>query len=263
MNHGLTFEAAGARGPDLVFLHGIGGGAAAFLPQLRAFSPSFRCLAWNMPGYAGSRPVVPLTFAAMTDVLIRLLDARGIGRAHLIGHSIGGMVAQELAASRPERVASLVLSATSPAFGHADGAFQREFLARRLGPLEAGRRLDELAPDIVASLVGDRPDPDGVALAVRCMAAVPDLAYRAAMRCLVTFDRRDALAGYRCPVLLLAGECDGNAPPAMMERMAARIPGARLVTVAGAGHLANLERPDAFNRAVATFLTPLAGASAL
>jgi 3-oxoadipate enol-lactonase len=254
-----TFLAAGARGPELVLLHGVGGAAATFAPQLRHFAARFRCTAWNMPGYGGSPSIEPMTFHGLAAALLRLLDQRGIARAHLVGHSLGGMVAQELAATAPERVASLVLSATSPAFGPADGRFQRRFLARRLGPLDAGRSLAELAPGIVASLVGEAPDPEGVALARRCMAEVPEAAYRAALRCLVAFDRRAALAGYRMPVLLIAGGRDTSAPAAMMRRMAERIPGARLACIAEAGHLANLERPEAFDRLLDDFLTPLVG----
>jgi pimeloyl-ACP methyl ester carboxylesterase len=250
-----TFLAAGEGAPDLVLLHGIGGAAAAFAPQLRHLAGSFRCTAWNMPGYADSPPLEPMTFPGLAAALLRLLDHRRIARAHLVGHSLGGMVAQELAASAPERVASLVLSATSPAFGSADGDFQRAFLAPRLGPLDAGRTMAELAPEIVASLVGEGADPAGVELAQRGMAAVPETVYRAALRCLVSFDRRDALPNYRMPVLLIAGERDASAPAAMMRRMAGRIPGARFAVIAGAGHLANLERPESFNRLLDDFLS--------
>jgi pimeloyl-ACP methyl ester carboxylesterase len=108
--------------------------------------------------------------------------------------------------------------------------------------------------------VGVAPDPEGVALARRCMAAVPEAAYRAAIRCLVGFDRRDALVGYRMPVLLIAGGRDTSAPEPMMRRMAERIPGSRLAAIEAAGHLANLEQPAAFNRLLDEHLAPLAGA---
>ena len=84
--------------------------------------------------------------------------------------------------------------------------------------------------------------------------AVPEATYRAAIACLVTFDRRDALAGYEMPILVLAGETDTNAPAPMMEKMAGRIPGAEYVCMAGTGHLGNLENPAAFNEAVGSFL---------
>jgi pimeloyl-ACP methyl ester carboxylesterase len=86
------------------------------------------------------------------------------------------------------------------------------------------------------------------------MASTPASTYRAAVRCLVTFDERANLPNIRVPVLCLAGEHDRNAPPPMMERMAAKIPGARYVCLPGVGHLPNLEAPAAFNAAVLALL---------
>jgi pimeloyl-ACP methyl ester carboxylesterase len=87
------------------------------------------------------------------------------------------------------------------------------------------------------------------------MAAVPPATYRAAMRVLVGFDRRAWLPAITVPTLVLAGEQDGNAPPAVMQRMAEKIAGARYVELPGAGHLANMEQPDAFNDALRHFLS--------
>jgi 3-oxoadipate enol-lactonase len=244
-------------GPPIVFLHGIGGGADSWAPQLDALSLRYRTIAWNMPGYHGSPALEEMSFPALAETLLGMLDEFGLDRVHLVGHSIGGMVAQEFAASHPARLRSLILSATSPAFGRSDGDFQRDFIAKRLGPLDQGRSMASLAPAIVAELVGDDPDPAGVDLAWRCMASVPPDAYRQAMRCLVTFDRRDALAAIAVPTLLVAGERDTNAPAAMMERMAAKIPGARFAVIAGAGHLANLERPQTFAAVLSEFLASL------
>jgi 3-oxoadipate enol-lactonase len=164
------------------------------------------------------------------------------------------MVAQELAATQPERLRSLTLSGTSAAFGRADGAWQQTFVAERLAPLDRGLTLADLAPELLRGLLGADPDPDGVRQAIASMGRVPEATYRAAVRCIVTFDRRAALDEIVVPTLLLAGERDPVAPPAMMARMAARIPGARFMVLPGAGHLANLERPAAFNEALAGFL---------
>ncbi len=90
------------------------------------------------------------------------------------------------------------------------------------------------------------------------MSRVPPETYRAALQCLVVFDRRDALPRIAVPTLLIAGGADTVAPPAMMERMAAKIPGAHFVTIPGAGHLANLEQPATFNRVLGDFLSGVA-----
>ncbi len=246
-------EAGG--GEPLVFLHGVGGDSASWTPQLAAFSDGFRAIAWDMPGYGGSPALERMTFPALAQALVGLLDRLGLERVHLVGHSMGGMVAQEFAAGRPERVRTLVLSATSPAFGRPDGDFQKRFVEARIAPLEAGRTMADLADEMVETMMGPAAGAEGAAIARRSMAAVPEATYRAAIACLAAFDRREALAGYAMPVLVLAGETDANAPAPMMEKMATRIPGADYVCLAGTGHLGNLENPAAFNEAVAGFLS--------
>lgn len=240
-------------GPAVVFLHGIGGDAESWLPELEALADRYRAIAWDMPGYGRSPALPEMTFPALAVASKDLLDKLDIDRAHLVGHSIGAMVALEFAARFPSWVASLTLYATSPAFGKADGDWQQEFLKTRLAPLDAGKRMTELAPSIVESLIGDGPDPDGIARATAAMSRVPEAAYRAAMQCLVTFDQRGSLPGISVPTLVLAGEKDDNAPAAMMERMAAKIPGARFQVIPGAGHLAHFEQPDAFRAALDAF----------
>jgi len=241
-------------GPAVVFLHGIGGDGTSWLQDLEALSSRYRAVAWDMPGYGGSPALPEMTFPALAGALKDLLGTLGVDRAHLVGHSIGGMVALDFAARFPERVASLVLYATSPAFGKADGDWQREFLKARLAPLDAGKRMVEIAPAIVESLVGDNPDAQGITRATAAMGKVPEAAYRAAMGCLVTFDRRDALAGIAVSTLVLAGERDDNAPAGMMARMAAKIPEARFEVIPGAGHLAHFEQSAAFREILDGFL---------
>ena len=112
----------------------------------------------------------------------------------------------------------------------------------------------QLADGIVAEQAGDGPDLDGLALARECFARTPDSTYRDTVLALPGFDLRDALPRIGVPTLVLAGSLDRNAPPAGMRRMAGRIPGAEYIELSGAGHLAHLEQPAAFNAAVRTFL---------
>ncbi|HSD40536.1 MAG TPA: alpha/beta fold hydrolase [Burkholderiales bacterium] len=239
----------------VVLLHGVGGSAAAWAPQLDAIADA-GCLAvaWDAPGYGASAPIEPYDMPNLARALERLLDALPVRRRVLVGHSMGGMVAQEAATAFPQKIDGLVLSATSPAFGKADGAWQQGFLAQRLGPLDAGRTMAELAPALVAAMVGPDAEPPGVTAATEIMARVPGETYRKALHALVRFDRRDALAAIRVPTLVIAGERDANAPPAVMEKMAARIAGAEYRVLAGCGHLANLERPRSFNQLVLAWL---------
>jgi 3-oxoadipate enol-lactonase len=243
--------------PVMMMLHGIGGAAESFTPQMQAFSDDFNVVAWNMPGYGKSAPLQPLSFEALAEALAELMDDIDAATSHIVGHSIGGMVAQQFVAGYPEKVSSLTLVATSAAFGGRDGDFQRRFIADRLGPLDRGASMNELATSIIDSLTGDNPDPDTIQLAYRTMAGVSEATYRANMELLVTFDLRQNLGRIHVPVLLVAGEKDTNAPPVVMEKMGTFIPDARFECIKGAGHLVNLEQPAAFNDVLRNFLYSL------
>jgi 3-oxoadipate enol-lactonase len=239
----------------IVFLQGIGGAARLWDPQVRSFAAAgFDPVALDLPGYGGRPPVDTMDFASLADDVEASIARCGLDRPVLIGHSLGGMIVQAMLRRRPDGYRAAVLSCTSPAFGNPDGEFQRKFVDDRLGPLDAGKTMAELAPAIAGQVMGPGADPAGRALFVATMAAVPERTYRAAVRCLVTFDERANLARIGLPVLCLAGEHDRNAPAAMMERMAAKIPGARYVCLPGIGHMPNLEAPRAFDAAVLDFL---------
>jgi 3-oxoadipate enol-lactonase len=247
----------------VVFLHGMGGGARAWTPQLTTFAAAgFRAVALDLPGYGARAPVARMSFDELAADVEAAIAERGLARPVLVGHSLGGMVVQAALRRRPDAYRAAVLVCTSPAFGNPGGEFQQKFVAERLGSLDAGGTMSELAGAIVDGIVGPAPDPAGHALARTVMAATPDSTYRAAVHCLVTFDERANLAHIRVPVLCVAGAHDRNAPAPMMERMAAKIPGARYVCLPEAGHLPNLEAPHAFDAAVLGFLNDALAAPA-
>jgi 3-oxoadipate enol-lactonase len=251
----LSYEAAGdPRLPPLMFLHGIGGAARAWRGQLEAFSDHYRTIAWDMPGYGGSAPPAQFSIPAFADALQDFLQQVGATKPILVGHSIGGMIVQQLLAMSPGIAGAVVLAQTSPAFGKPDGDWQKSFIDARLGPLDRGETLVSLAPTLVRELVGDNPDASGIELARDCMAAVPEATYRATMLALLGFDQRHALKSIAVPTLVLSGSKDNNAPAPMMAKMASYIPSATYVELEGVGHLANLERPGAFNAALDGFL---------
>jgi pimeloyl-ACP methyl ester carboxylesterase len=252
-----AFTEAGRGERVLLFLHGVGGGKASFDDQLGAFGDRWRCLSWDMPGYGDSAPLPEMTWPALADAAAALLDHAGAPRAVVVGHSMGGMVAQELALRRRERVAGLVLYATTPFFGSRDGNFQKRFLAERLAPLDAGRTPADMAATVLGRMLRPETPPAARQRAIACMSAIPASAYRAALTCLVSFDRGAQLGSIACPTLVLAGDRDDISPPRTMARMAERIPGARYVCLPGLGHQGHLEDAAAWNGAVAAFLATL------
>lgn len=251
----FSYEAAGDRSsPAVVFLHGIGGAARAWRGQLDFFGRRYRAIAWDMPGYGSSKPLQTVSIAALADAFDDFLQQVGATKPILVGHSIGGMIVQQLLTKSPTIARAVVLAQTSPAFGKPDGDWQKQFIAARLGPLDRGETMVSLAPMLVRELVGDDPDPDGIVLARECMAAVPEATYRATMLALLGFDQRSALKNIAVPTLVLSGSKDNNAPAAMMAKMASYIPSVNYVEIEGAGHLVNLERPATFNAALDRFL---------
>jgi 3-oxoadipate enol-lactonase len=292
-----TFSILGS-GPTVLMLHGIGGGHLAFAPQVETLaSAGYRAVAWDMPGYGRSPPIEPYTFKGLAESCIALIDAlvgdrndpaaegggsddpapgrpkpgqppRGAatraaaehgGSVILVGHSMGGMVAQEVMARRPDKVSRLVLCGTSAAFGkRTDGrlaeGWAQQFIAQRRAPLDAGLSMGDVAKKLIPQMIGPGSLPEGLRLAEHCMAGVPAATYRRALECLVTFDRQAALADIRVPTLLVGGEFDRVAAPAVMKQMATAMPRARYAELAGIGHLMNLEAPEAFDELLLDFL---------
>ena len=258
----FSYEAAGDPAlPPLVFLHGIGGAARGWRVQLEAFSDRYRTIAWDMPGYGGSPLLASVSIATLADALRDFLGQIGAKKPILVGHSIGGMIVQQLLVQSPDIPAAVVLAQTSPAFGKPDGDWQKEFIGARLGPLDRGETMVSLAPALVSELVGDDPDIRGMELARDCMAAVPEATYRATMLALLGFDQRGALKNIAVPTLVLSGSKDKNAPAPMMAKMASYIPSATYVELEGVGHLVNLEQPATFDAALDSFLKAHAAAT--
>jgi 3-oxoadipate enol-lactonase len=247
-------------GPTVLMLHGIGGGHLAFSPQVETLANAgFRAVAWDMPGYGRSAPIEPYTFKGLAQSCVDLIDALQCEHVTLLGHSMGGMVAQEVVARRPDRVNRLVLCGTSAAFGkRTDGrsadAWAQQFVAQRTAPLDAGKSMADVAQKLVPQMVGPGALPEGLRLAEHCMASVPAATYRRALDCLVTFDRQQALESIRVPTLLIGGEFDRVASPAVMKQMAQAIASSRYTELAGIGHLMNLEAPDEFDALLIDFL---------
>jgi 3-oxoadipate enol-lactonase len=247
----------------LVLIHGIGADGRMFEPVVERLADAAHIVVWNLPGYGGKPLDGPLTFPSLAAALAADFDTLGIDRAVLLGHSIGGMVVQELAATSPERVCGLILSATTAVFGSRDGSFQREFVQARLGPLDAGQTMAEMAAEVAPRLLGSAAAPEAAPAIIKLMSEVPEATFRAAVACLVTFNRRAELQRIAVPTLMIAGEEDTNAPLKAMARMAEVVAGSRLEVLSRTGHLAPLECPDRYAEIVQRFLAGLAAEGSL
>jgi pimeloyl-ACP methyl ester carboxylesterase len=251
---------AQGEGPEaVVLLHGVGGSSQIWGPQgsgtVAALAEAgYTALAVDLPGYGESEAHAVLTLAGMAEAVCDTLWARGHQQAIWVGHSMGGMVAQEACVRQPAAVRAMVLACTSSAFGKPDGAWQLAFVRERLAPLDQGLGMSEVARRLVPGLVAPGTREEVRLSAQRLMGAVPEATYRQAVQALVGFDGRAQLAHIAVPVLCLAGEQDTTSPPEVLKRMSQRITHASFHCIEGAGHIANLEQPKAFNRALMDFL---------
>lgn len=248
-----NFHEAGS-GVPLLFLHGLGSSGLTWANQLSHFAPTHHAIGLDLPGYGQTRPLARNSFPALADWLQEAIEENGWQQPILVGNSYGGMIVQEFMQRFPSAARAIILTGTSPAFGRKDGQWQQNYIQARLGPLDAGQTLVELAPEIAKGLVGPGASSAGIAEVISDLQAVPEATFRTAVVTLLEFDRRDNLPKLTLPTLLIAGEADLNAPPKVMEKMASFIPDARFELLSGLGHLAHLEDPERFNQVLANFL---------
>jgi pimeloyl-ACP methyl ester carboxylesterase len=233
----------------LVFLHGVGGGHHAWEDQVPYFGGlGYPSHAWDQPGYGESAIVEPYDLEHVSASLALLIESLGGEPVVLIGHSMGGLIAQETYVRHPELVKAMVLCFTSPAFAGGNSEFTKQFLAARIGPLDEGKTMAQIAAKLIPTMGSNSK------LAEQIMAKVPPGTYRKAVHLLTTFDRRKELASIEVPTLLIAGSEDKVAPPSVMEKMALKIPGGEYLLLQSCGHLGPMDQPEVFNAAVLTFL---------
>jgi 3-oxoadipate enol-lactonase len=245
----------GGSGPLLVMMHGIGGNRTNWHDQLPEMSRPFHAVAWDARGYGDSDDYEgDLNFGDFAADLARVLDHFGASRAHLVGLSMGGVIALDFVARFPERVATLTLCDTLPGFSHLSDEQRREFIRLRQEPLLAGKEPKDIAPAVAKSLLGKSPRRGAFERLVASMAALHKASYLKTIASMANYSRAFDLEAINLPAHVVVGAEDTLTPPATSREMARRIPGARLTVIEGCGHLSNIEQPEAFNRAVLAFL---------
>lgn len=242
-------------GPDVVLIHSLGADLHLWDGVVEAFAPDYRVLRYDVRGHGRTRSAYrPVTIDLMRDDLRELLDARGIAQAHVIGLSMGGMIAQAFAAAWPERVDRLVLLDTAAARDPwmRDAWMQRAATARRDG-------MAPLVEPTVARWFPEavRRDPryePSLARVRATIAAMDPEHYAAAGEALAALELGDRLGAIRAPTLVGVGSLDEALPPRFAEAIRDGIAGARLIVWDGVGHAPPLQIPEQFARDVLAFL---------
>ncbi len=259
---GLAVDQAG-KGELVLFMHGIGGNRTNWTEQVREFGDRFLAVAWDARGYNGSEDYDgPLDFSDFARDILRVLKFYGRKKLHLVGLSMGGRIAQDFHALHPGNVATLTIVASFTGFEKFTPAEREKFLSLRLKPLaEDGKEPRDIAPTVARTLSSPNATEPQVQRLVASISALHKESYIKTLRATTSFDRSAALDKIAVPTLLVFGECDTLTTPAMGREMHARIKGSRLVVVPDAGHLVNIEQPEAFAQAVLPFLSEHRGSA--
>jgi pimeloyl-ACP methyl ester carboxylesterase len=249
----LAYGVAGTGAPVLL-IQGVAVQGECWRPQIDGLSAHHRCLWFDNRGLGGSQPLgAPLTVAQMAEDARALLDAQGWDSAHVVGHSLGGLIAQHLALTCRERVRSLSLLCTFARGRHVTVPSARMMwlgLRSRVGPRAWRRRAFlrmVMPPEVIA-----REDPEALAgrlahLFGHDLADSPPVAMRqmAAMGAYDSTPRLQELAGL--PTLVVSATEDPIATPRLGRMLGEGIPGARYVEIPGASHGVTIQHAEALN----------------
>lgn len=248
---GVVERGSGARTP-IIFLHGVGSDKSVWRPQLKHFGSARRALAFDYPGYGESDVIEAATRDEFAEAILSAMDALDIDSAHVCGLSLGGVIAIAMHALAPERCASLIIADSFAV--HPDG---RAIYERSLA---ASHDMRGLAQARVGALLASE-DTTIRSEVIDTMSRVDPAAYRIGAEAVWLADQTDRAAAIRVPTLVICGDLDPVTPPALSEELVRLVPGSRLEIIPGASHLANLDNPAEFNRAIDDFLSEVESAA--
>ena len=237
--------------PTLVFVHGYLGGSLQWKDQVAAFSKHFNVITPDLPGYGlNNQQQSPETIGGFADYVLGELDKQGIESFYLLGHSMGGMIAQEIIARAPQRIEKLVLYGTGP-IGVMPGRFESiEESKKRLkkeGLENSARRISAKWFVGGADCCAYKGCAD-IAVQASSQAAI------AGLTAMEAWSGKEALSKIVSPTLVLWGDKDQSYQWALPEELWKKIPDASLSVVSGCSHAVHLEKPQLFNAILLDFL---------
>jgi proline-specific peptidase len=260
------------QGPPLVFVHGHSGNWQNWLENIPHFARTHRVVAMDLPGFGYSQmPAEEVSIEVYARVLDELLGKLDIESAPVVGNSMGGFVAAQLCVSHPERVSGVVLVSaaglSTKYMGLSSEFFRRKSVAAFARATNAYAAVPEARAQTlvkrtrlrhaILQMVLRHPDRIPAAMCVEMMRGSGQPAAPDATLALMGYDFRDKVKEIRCPTLIIWGEDDRVVPVDSADAYESAIPHARKVIFPDTGHVAMIERPQAFNALLDEFLTSL------
>ncbi len=252
----IAWREAGS-GETIVFLHGMPGSRTAWDRQLEALSTSYRCVAWDMPCYGSSSAIdassgFPIILDALQDFVTNRL---GGAKVHLVGLSLGGMIAMHAAARGDDYIRSIAVLDASPCFGFGGGSDADEFVASVIQGLKDAPSVADFAAAIIPTLVGPNCSKALIDEATGSMVRATAQGLELSARLIAGHDVRDGLGDIKVPALVMAGEHDQDTPFAYAQFIADDIANSTLACIPDAGHLSSLENASFVNSQLEAFLS--------
>lgn len=242
-------ETGGGEAAPIIFLHGVGSDKSVWWPQLDYFGKARRAVAFDYPGYGESAFVEGATREDYAAAILTALDALDVQSAHICGLSLGGVIAIAIHAAAPARCASLIIADSFAAHPDGQGIHDRSVAASQ------AMTMRELAEARTGMLLGSAATPELRSEVIDTMAVIDPAAYRLGAAAVWLADQRDRVAAIDLPTLILVGREDQITPPSLSQELHRLIRNSQLQVIEKAGHLANAEQPEAFNRAIESFLS--------
>ncbi|HEY1240055.1 MAG TPA: alpha/beta fold hydrolase [Bryobacteraceae bacterium] len=241
-------------GQPVLMIMGLGAASALWWRTRPVLAANYRTIAFDNRGVGRSDvPPGPYSIPMMASDGAAVLDAAGVTRAHILGLSMGGMIAQEFALQYPARVLSLILGCT--AAGGPNGV-RAEPAATQTLKMRATLTREEAELTFIPFLYDDHTPPERVEedlVKRRSWYATPE-GYAAQLQAILSWQSDDRLPQITAPTLVVHGKNDRLVPPGNGERIASRIPGAELVLLAGANHMFTTDQPEAAHAVLLRFL---------
>ena len=264
---GFLTGASGDADTLVLCLHGIGGNAENWLPQIEAFGAQYKMAALNFRGY-GDSDLGPhrTTIEDYCKDILSVIRASGAKRVVLVGLSMGAWVATSFAMRYPKKLAGLVLAGGCTGLSEATETARKSFFESRATPLSHGKTPADFAPDVVSLLAGKNATQSARDALMSSMSDISSETYTDALSCFCNPQETFNFSQVACPVLMMTGSEDVLAPPSEIRSVARRIfaqmrqPDVRFEVLPDTGHVCNLEAPALFNAHLGDFLARIKSA---